>query len=508
MDAKSSLSPGQVLTKPLSFVAYTLFSLIKLASSFLGRGCPFLSLVILPLLAMVALLWGYLSAMREVTITIDDRFLQVRTHQSSVRELLREKGIEIREEDIVLPGLDVPLRRVDSIAVRKARSVSLLLDGERLELCTQSQTVGELLREAEVELGHRDRVLMEGKVVSSGTPLLKVGTFPPGEEMIPLEVTVERAKLIYIDDDGAQVAIYTFAPTVGRALYKEGITLYLGDLVSPPLDSPVSWGAHVSIRRSKPVTILADGRIFKTRTHTNKVTEVLEEQGITLAGKDYSVPEGAAPVRDGLTIRVVRRVEESFLRKDSIPFQKLLRPDAELEIDHMRLVQAGSTGVRNRQYRIIYEDGEEVERRLEREWVEPEPMDEITAYGTKIVVHTLDTPEGPIRYWRKMRVLITSYNEFTCDKEPDHPAFGITFLGWQVFKGIIAVDPKVIKLESKVYVPGYGLAVAGDTGGKIKGRHIDLYFPEQAMEFWYKWDDIYLLEPVPPRDQIRWMLPN
>lgn len=507
MDTESSLSPGQVLTKPLSFVGHTLASAIRLLSRLLGRCSPFLSFVVLPLLLVGALMGGYLSTTREVTMVIDDRFLQVRTHQGSVRGLLKEKGIEIRGEDIVLPDLDTPLRRVDSITVRRARSVSFVLDGERLELRTQSQTVGELLGEAGVELGHRDRALVEGVEASLGTSLPSVGTFPPGEEMAPLEVTVQRAKPTYIDDDGAQVAIYTFAPTVGRVLYEEGITLYLGDRISPPLDSPVSWGARVSIRRSKPVTILADGRIFKTRTHTEKVSEVLEEQGITLTGKDYSVPQGAAPVRDGLSIRVVRRVEETFVEKDPIRFQELIRPDPELEIDHMRLVQGGSTGVRNRQYRTIYEDGEEVERRLEREWVEPQPVNEITAYGTKIVVRTADTPEGPIRYWRKMRVLITSYNEFTCDKEPGHPAFGITFMGWQVSKGIIAVDPKVIKLESKAYVPGYGLAVAGDTGGKIRGRHVDLYFPERAMELWYKWDDIYLLEPVPPRDQIRWILP-
>lgn len=40
---------------------------------------------------------------------------------------------------------------------------------------------------------------------------------------------------------------------------------------------------------------------------------------------------------------------------------------------------------------------------------------------------------------------------------------------------VIAVDPKVIKLGSKVYVPGYGYAIAGDTGGSIKGKKIDVH---------------------------------
>src|SRR3954454_21670959 len=42
-----------------------------------------------------------------------------------------------------------------------------------------------------------------------------------------------------------------------------------------------------------------------------------------------------------------------------------------------------------------------------------------------------------------------------------------------------SVDPKVIKLGSKVYVPGYGYAIAGDTGGAIKGNKIDVFIPSQ-----------------------------
>ncbi|MEK4385452.1 3D domain-containing protein [Solibacillus sp. FSL W7-1464] len=40
---------------------------------------------------------------------------------------------------------------------------------------------------------------------------------------------------------------------------------------------------------------------------------------------------------------------------------------------------------------------------------------------------------------------------------------------------LIAVDPKVIPLGTKVWVEGYGIAVAGDTGGSIKGKRIDVF---------------------------------
>ncbi|MGR4028616.1 3D domain-containing protein, partial [Bacillus sp. ZZQ-131] len=45
---------------------------------------------------------------------------------------------------------------------------------------------------------------------------------------------------------------------------------------------------------------------------------------------------------------------------------------------------------------------------------------------------------------------------------------------------LIAVDPSVIPLGSKVWVEGYGVAIAGDTGGAIKGNKIDVLMPDKG----------------------------
>ena len=57
---------------------------------------------------------------------------------------------------------------------------------------------------------------------------------------------------------------------------------------------------------------------------------------------------------------------------------------------------------------------------------------------------------------------------------------GKTALGVPVGKGVVAVDPKLIPLGTKLHVPGYGPGLAADVGYAIKGRVIDLWFPTTA----------------------------
>ena len=57
---------------------------------------------------------------------------------------------------------------------------------------------------------------------------------------------------------------------------------------------------------------------------------------------------------------------------------------------------------------------------------------------------------------------------------------GSTALGVPVAKGVVAVDPKLIPLGTKLHVPGYGPGLAADVGYAIKGRLIDLWFPTRA----------------------------
>jgi 3D (Asp-Asp-Asp) domain-containing protein len=62
---------------------------------------------------------------------------------------------------------------------------------------------------------------------------------------------------------------------------------------------------------------------------------------------------------------------------------------------------------------------------------------------------------------------------------------GKTALGIPVRKGVVAVDPKLIPLGTRMHVPGYGHSIAADVGTAIKGRIIDLWMPStKAARAW------------------------
>jgi 3D (Asp-Asp-Asp) domain-containing protein len=126
-------------------------------------------------------------------------------------------------------------------------------------------------------------------------------------------------------------------------------------------------------------------------------------------------------------------------------------------------------------------------------------VNHIIGYGTNIVLRTIDTPEGPRQYWRRLRMYATSY----------HPAAlggdNVTATGRILTKGIVASDPRVIAYGNTLYIPGYGEGVMADTGSARSGLWIDLGYDDANWVSWSRWVDVYLLAPVP--DNIRYLLP-
>ena len=185
--------------------------------------------------------------------------------------------------------------------------------------------------------------------------------------------------------------------------------------------------------------------------------------------------------------------QSSFTEKleeevEVLPKKTVYQDDPDTEAGEEKVLEEGEDGKKVRIIKIsFYKDGEEYERKIISVETTPAKEKKILR-GTKIVWKTLDTPDGQISYWKKLRVYATHYDS-TCLGCNEWTAIGM-----RAGKGVIAVDPKVIPMRSKVYIPGYGQAVAGDTGGAIKGNIIDLGFDDARTAGWRaKFIDIYLL---------------
>ncbi|HRF99145.1 MAG TPA: G5 domain-containing protein, partial [Aggregatilineales bacterium] len=84
----------------------------------------------------------------------------------------------------------------------------------------------------------------------------------------------------------------------------------------------------------------------------------------------------------------------------TIGYESVLQADANLDLDRRAVIQAGQQGIWQKNYRVRYENGVEIQRELVEELMVQSPVNEVIAYGTKITIRTIDTPEGTMEYWR------------------------------------------------------------------------------------------------------------
>lgn len=122
---------------------------------------------------------------------------------------------------------------------------------------------------------------------------------------------------------------------------------------------------------------------------------------------------------------------------------------------------------------------ETAEESFEEPVEEPAPLEDV-----------VETSQGYMPYTQVM------YMEATAYLPTDGSAEGLTAMGIPATYGIVAVDPDVIPLGSRVYIPGYGEALAADTGGAIYGYRIDLCMEDygEAMDFGRRTVTVFVLK--------------
>jgi len=407
------------------------------------------------------------------------------------------------------PPAETPIQQGMVITVGFLRPVIVHADGQSFIARTDSTDPAAIIAEMGISLEQGDTVRVD-RAARPTAAEIQVNPALSDVPILPREIAVVRARTVVVEENGSHVSFLTSARTLGDALYTAGYMLYEADRVSLPLGSAIPQeGLEVNIERAVPVAVRADDRLLFTRSFQPTVGLLLADIGLAPTGYDYVVPGLEMPPPSGGEIRLVRVQEETLIEKMPLPFRTTAIADPELELDQVNVVHPGLEGVLARQVQVRYEDGFEVSRAVLGEWVEKQPQAKIVAYGTQIVIRSVRTEHGDLKYWRKLHVLATSYSPSTAGhKKPGDARFGLSGTGAPVTRGVVATDPRIIALGTHLYVPGYGLGRSLDVGGAVKGLRIDLGYTDDELTLWNTWVDVYLLLPLPPPDEMIWLLPE
>ena len=447
-------------------------------------------------MSIVAVLAYLLFPPRELLVQADGRVITVVSRQQDIATLLGSAGVD-RD-----PG-DVFVVSSSAISVERAIPVVIEADGVTMSWRTRAISVEGLLRELRIDVSPHDAIYYNGLRVAATDPvypkpintssLAGYGIYneTPGDVQ-GIIIGIKRAVPLTVVEDGRPVSLQTSVETVADALADAGISLGPADVVFPPLATQVNSGMQIEVSHAKSINLRLGEQTQVIYSQAETLEEALREAGYTFGPDDRVEPALDVAVTNEMVARIVRVTGQAFYEREDVIHKTVFRPDDTLTGTETRRVP-GHDGVRVTEYKIVIEDGVETERAFVGESFDPEPADTVIYYSASAINSTGSAED--LQVAQTLHMYATWYNAASSGKPATHPAYGITRSGAPLTKGIVAVDPNVIPLGTRLYIPGYGFAVAGDTGGGIIGDMVDLGYPDGVAVDWRTgWVDVYILE--------------
>lgn len=244
-----------------------------------------------------------------------------------------------------------------------------------------------------------------------------------------------------------------------------------------------------------PVIITVDGTQLVSNTTQVAVIDVLQESGIKVGPLDVVVPALTERPYFGMNITVTR-IEET-IEELSVPmsfntvrtFSNSLRPGLVITRN------PGKPGEKLVRCRFRYANGKIAGSEVLSAEVIRKPENKVLIVGSR----GRYTSRGSFGTRRVLHMSASAYDPGP--RSCGRGATGRTSCGMRAGYGVVAVDPRVIRLGSKLYVEGYGFAVAGDVGSAIKGPRIDLGFRSyrEAIQYGRKKVKVHVLKDQPNR---------
>ncbi|RST71125.1 DUF348 domain-containing protein [Siminovitchia acidinfaciens] len=359
------------------------------------------------------------------------------------------------------------------------KTVAVTLDGEQVVVKTHAETVGEMLQELDVDVTASDYLShAPGSVVKNNSSLI-------WEPAKPVTITV--------GDDSEK--LMTTAETVQQLLKDEDIQLSEHDKINISPSKNIFANMTIEIERAFQVVFNNGKKKEKVWTTSTTVADFLQQQSVELGEMDRVEPGLEKMVSSEKSIDVIRVEKVTDVVEESLDYDVVKKEDAKLAKGTEKVIQEGQEGLIKKEFEVTKENGKEVKRSLVSEKNIKDSKDKIVAIGTKVTPAL--TPQrkataagskqpsnaAPARGGKELYMNATAYTA-DCNGCSGVTSTGIN-LNANPNAKVIAVDPSVIPLGSKVWVEGYGYAVAGDTGGAIKGNKIDVHVKSkgQAINF-------------------------
>jgi len=253
------------------------------------------------------------------------------------------------------------------------RLVSVYADGEKHVFATATGTVADVLARAGIVLGPNDIV-----EPPAGTDVTK--NF--------FNINVYRARPVMVVDGDKVYHIVSAYQNPHLLAEQAGLTLYPEDTYNSEVISNIvadqAIGVKVTVIRSTPLTVAADGASRLIRTQAKTVGEALNGAGVALGLLDTVTPALDAPVVSGMRVKITRvAVADTTITE---PLARSVRTvnDADLLWGQRQVQQAGSDGYKKVLYRLHYQDGVVVRREQLQVVEQVNPVERVELLGTKV----------------------------------------------------------------------------------------------------------------------------
>ena len=343
-------------------------------------------------------------------------------------------------------------------------TVTIMLDGKKEVVRTHAATVNDMLKDLEITVQPADYV------------------HPSGDSKVEdnLEVVWKPAQKITLVQDEETEEVWSTADTVEEFLKEQDLEVNEKDKITPSKNTKMEANMEVAIDKAFSLKLVVGGNEKQVWSTSTTVADFLKQQGVKLNDLDRVEPGLVEKVEAKNTVNVIRIEKVTDVVEEPVQFAVITKEDEDLDKGKKKILTKGRDGLVSRQYEVIKENGKEVKRSLISEAVRTKKKDKVVAVGTKRAITQVsrESIEGKVLY-----VSSTAYTA-SCNGCSGRTATGIN-LKQNPGAKVIAVDPRVIPLGSKVYVEGYGYAIAGDKGGAIKGNKIDVFFASKSDA--YRW---------------------